>query len=712
MIKGRKILQFKGINSRKSRILIYFLVLAMLVGCLAVGISAQARTVKTITVSVANASFRSEPKVESGNIIGYLVQGDSGEVLDEAYDSRPVLWYKATINGETGWVSSACVTVTEKTVIDTTITPDGDFEAYLTAQGFPESYKVELRELHEQYPNWIFEAQHVGLDFNYAVDKESEVGMSLVWYTSPTSWKSTADGAYDWETNTWKSFDGSYKWNAASEEIVAYFMDPRNFLDSTNIFQFLKQSYDASSMTASQIATKRAELVNMVTSKNSFLTGTYQESETDTTTKSYVDTIMSAAASSGVDPLMLGSMIMQEQGIAGSSDNISGTHSKYPGLYNYFNIGAYASGEFKTATERGLWYAGGEGKDKTSYSRPWNTRTKSIVGGATYYGTGYVNKGQDTMYLKKFNVDSDWAVFTHQYMTNVQGASSEGQHVAKGYDENARKAALVFKIPIYKNMPATACAKPTSDANPNSRLSSLAVSGYSLTPTFSVSTTTYSLIVPNSVSSVSISATPVVSTTTVSGTGTKSLAVGTNTFTITTKAESGATDTYTIKIVREAASSSEGTSGSGSSGSTSNPVSVSSSKYTMNSNNTITGITSFPIKAADFQKDFSVSNGRVEVTNSKGTAKTGNVGTGDQLRVYDLSGSLKYTYNVVIYGDVNGDGNVNALDTLLIQKHIVKISQLGSIYSTAADTNKDGKVQAIDTLLVQKHIVKIQSIKQ
>lgn len=700
-------MQLKGINSRKSRILIYFLVLAMLVGCLSVGISARARTVKIATVSLANATFRSEPKVQDGNEIGYLVQGDSGEVLNEAYDSRPtpVLWYQATINGKTGWVSSACVTVTERVVADTTVTPDGDFEAYLTAQGFPESYKAALRQLHAQYPNWVFKAQHVNMDWDYVVDQESVVGKSLIWYDSPTSWKSTEEGAYNWETNTWTPFDGSSKWNAASREIVAYFMDPRNFLDSTYIFQFLKQSYDADSMTSSQIAAKRAELVNMVTSRNSFLKGTYKESETDSTIKNYVDTIMSAAASSGVDPLMLGSMIMQEQG-TGTSDNISGTHSTYPGLYNYFNIGAFADSRFSSATTRGLWWAGGQDSALTSYKRPWNTRTKSIIGGAEYYGTGYVNQGQDTMYLKKFNVDSDYDAFTHQYMTNVQGASTEGRNVASGYDENAREAALVFKIPVYKSMPSEACPKPTSDANPNSRLKALAVSGYSLTPTFATNITSYSVIVPNSVSSVSISATPVVSATQVSGTGTKSLAVGTNTFIITTKAQSGATDTYTVKIVRQAAS------GSGGSGGSSASVSVSSSTYKMNSNNTITGITSFPITAANFQKNFSVSNGKVQITNSKGTVKSGNVGTGDQVRVYDSANSWKNTYNVVIYGDVNGDGKVNALDTLVIQKHIVKISQLSGAYSTAADVNKDGRVQAVDTLMVQKHIVKIQSIKQ
>ena len=33
---------------------------------------------------------------------------------------------------------------------------DAEFETYLTNQGFPESYKVKLRELHKSHPNWVF----------------------------------------------------------------------------------------------------------------------------------------------------------------------------------------------------------------------------------------------------------------------------------------------------------------------------------------------------------------------------------------------------------------------------------------------------------------------------------------------------------------------------------------------------------------------------
>ena len=96
---------------------------------------------------------------------------------------------------------------------------------------------------------------------------------------------------------------------------------------------------------------------------------------------SYVDIIMNAASESGVNPYILASMILQEQGSQGTGRSISGTVSGYQGYYNFFNIEAYQSGSM-SAVERGLWWASQSG----SYLRPWNSIEKSIRGGSVYYG--------------------------------------------------------------------------------------------------------------------------------------------------------------------------------------------------------------------------------------------------------------------------------------------------------------------------------------
>lgn len=684
-----------GRNVSRTCLSILLIVVCLGTSLLFLAINADAKTViRTGTVEVSSSlNFRSGPGTDY-SVIGYLKNGDTGEIIDEGKASNGKIWYKMVVNGKTGWASSSYVKVTE-----TIIEEDKDYDAYLAAQGFPESYRSQLQALHAKYPNWKFEAQITNLTWDEVIKGESALGKNLVHNSAESSWKSTQTGAYDWEKNEWKEFD-SGGWVAASTEIIKYYMDPRNFLDSTNIFQFIKQSYNASALNATQLAQKKADLTNMVK-------GTYLAGACDGST--YVDVIMNVAASTKVCPFTLASMMIQEQGTDGSGRSISGTVSGYEGYYNYLNIGAYKTDRFSSAVVRGLWYAKGGDSGSTTYGRPWNTRTKAITGGALYYGENFVNVGQDTLYLKKFNVQGS-NLYGHQYMTNVAGAASEGVHMSKAYDAKAREAALIFKIPVYKNLPATVSVKPSGDDNPNYMLKSLSVSGYSLTPTFSMYETSYSLIVPNNVSSITVSAQAASSTTTVSGTGTKNLSVGTNAITVTTKAQNGSTRTYTISVVRQAAGNTGGGTNNG--GTTVVTPSVSSSTYKVNSNNTVTGITSFPIKASDFTKKFAVANGSVKITNLNGTAETGNVGTGDQVRVYDSTGAHKFTYNVVIYGDTNGDGNINALDLLRVQKDILSLSKLSGFYSNAADTNKDGKVTALDLLQVQKHLLRMKSIVQ
>ena len=78
-----------------------------------------------------------------------------------------------------------------------------------------------------------------------------------------------------------------------------------------------------------------------------------------------------------------------------------------------------------------------------------------------YIGTGYISKGQNTVYLEKFNVTANDR-YEHQYMTNVDAAASEAAKIKKGYAESGllETTPLVFSIPVYKNMPAEPCAAP------------------------------------------------------------------------------------------------------------------------------------------------------------------------------------------------------------------------------------------------------------
>lgn len=612
-----------------------------------------------------------------------LSQGKQLTIIKEEDIADGYIWYKVsyTKNGETkkGWVRSDCITI-----ISTSST-DVDFETYLKKQGFPESYKTRLRVLHEQYPKWVFQAQHTNLEWKDVIAAETKLGLNLIQNSAISSWKSTQTGAYNWETGTWIEFD-SGNWVMASEALIAHYMDPRNMLDETNVFQFLGQSYDATIQTAEG-------LDNVV--KNTFLAGKYEENGKKI---KYTNKLMKAAEKSGVSPYTLASMIIMEQGANGTGNSISGVVKGYEGYYNFFNIGAYKTAN-RTAVQQGLWYAQGSGKGDTSYNRPWNTRARSIIGGAMYYGEGYVAAGQDTFYLKKFNVQGD-SPYTHQYMTNVQGASGEAVRLARAFNETARDTALIFKIPVYKNMPAQPPARPTGEGSPNNMLKSLSITGQSLSPTFDMYTTSYSLIVGNEVNSVEIVAKAVDSGAVITGAGTVTLKVGTNVCDIKVKAVNGAMRTYRITIVRERA---EGDA---------EPV-VTTKTYKMDEKSeNISGITEFPIKAGKFAKQFAVTDGRIQITDADGKEVTGNVGTGCQVRVYDNNDKLTATYQVVLYGDTNGDGMVNALDLLRVQKNILGMSMLKGLYQKAADTGRNGKIDALDLLQVQKQIIGKGKINQ
>ena len=90
---------------------------------------------------------------------------------------------------------------------------------------------------------------------------------------------------------------------------------------------------------------------------------------------------------------------------------------------------------------------------------------------------------------------------------------------------------------------------------------------------------------------------------------------------------------------------------------------------------------------------------------------TGNIGTGNRIAVY-VNGELVKQYEVVIYGDINGDGKVSTADIVLMQKQILGITAQSGVYLEAANISRDGGVSNKDLVLLQKHILGISKINQ
>ena len=591
--------------------------------------AAQAAVIRGTNVNVRAAASTSSQLVTS------LGNNSAVSILGQTTGSDGKVWYQISVGGVSGYVRSDLVST--QSVAYTT---DANFEAYLAQQGFPESYKAGLRSLHAQHPTWIFNAVQTGLDWNTAVAYELQGTSSLVETGSKSSWKSTDAGKFDWTTSSWPGFDGA-TWVGASQEIVAYFMDPRNFLDDSYVFQFAAHDYnpeiqtidglrsmlkgtflegqvaidassplyaaaaaaqglsastntmsgqtvtDASIGTATQTGSGESLLgyegpgaagaanaadatqssaATTITAGNvlegtdsmstsvmpgtsgpgmgssAMGTTTSMNMMTGAVTVSYADIIMEAAEQSKVSPYVLAAMIIQEQGTKGTSGSISGA----TGYYNFFNVGAYAVSGM-TAVERGLWYAAQSG----SYNRPWNTPEKAIVGGALFYAQNYLAAGQNTLYLKRFNVQGS-NMFKHQYMTNTAGAAEEGKSLGKAYNDTMRAGVLVFNIPVYNGMPETACPMPTKDGNPNNKLQYLAVDGFTLTPSFNLDTTSYTLVVDPSVQMVNVSAMAYHRAAQISGVGQILLDTPTKTVTITVTAQNGDQRNYQITISQAA----------------------------------------------------------------------------------------------------------------------------------------------------------------
>lgn len=512
-----------------SYILSFAIAASMAASCLT---ASAANMMGSCTADVLN--------VRSGAGTGYsktgtVSYGDSLTILSETTDSSGAKWYKISCGNVTGYVSAAYVQLTSS---GSQGSSDADFESYMTKQGFPESYKPYLRKLHEQHPKWIFTAQKLGVDWNTALKEECVVGRNLVHSSALASWKSMEKGAYDFNGGYWYGLDGS--WVAASKEIIMYYMDPRNFLNDTYIFMFENQSYDPSYQTESGVKTILAD---------TFMSGSY--TCPDTKKKyTYSQTFMDAAKKSGVSPYHLASRCRNEQGVNGAPQSL-GTVKGYENYFNFFDIQAYATSTM-TAAEMGCKYAK---TTNPTYLLPWTNQYKSIVGGSIFLGTGYITKGQDTLYLQKFDmVDGGNGLYYHQYMTCVFGQANEAISLKNAYSQDILNSAMEFKIPVYNNMPDKLCPKPTSSGDNNNYLKSLSVSGTSISPKFDKFTASYTAKVNAEVSSATVNANPLGKSAKVSGKGKLSLKTGENTVKVTCTAASGVKRTYTIKITRKAAS--------------------------------------------------------------------------------------------------------------------------------------------------------------
>ena len=204
------------------------------------------------------------------------------------------------------------------------------FEKKLEEQGFPETYRVWLREIHKTYPNWTFYSLKTGIDFNTAVEEEK-------WVCSVN--KGSCPKCVDSS-----NINTEGNWYVANSQTTAYFLDPRNFLMADSILMFEDLGYNSNYNE------------NVV---QSVLNGTFMSGNDAIDNIPYKTIFSDAGKTNNVSPVYLASLAKQEVGsqigLVTSGERFTYKGNTYEGFYNFFNIGAYSSEE--NPAKAGLVYA-------------------------------------------------------------------------------------------------------------------------------------------------------------------------------------------------------------------------------------------------------------------------------------------------------------------------------------------------------------------
>ncbi len=589
---------------------------------------------------------------------GTLILGTNLTILEPAPSGNGCKnsWYKVKYyDGKSiGYVCSDFVIIKNNITLK-----DEAYEETLKSAGFPESYFPYLSFLHSKYPNWKFNPVQTNLKWSDVLN--AQTGKN---YIQSSNENYILNNKLAEVPN----------WYNANTGVISFYMDPRNFLNERYIFMFENLGYDQS---------YEASYPNIV--KDIFEGGALG-------TDDFANLLNTSGKANNISPAHLASRIRQEVTINGNAAT-SGKEFKwngvsYSGYYNFFNIGAYGYNPLL----RGLAYAAGIVDNKNNTRPPWNSWELAINGGASFLSSGYISKGQNTLYFQKFNTSpySGYSAHTHQYMTNIQAPSSEAYTTNKSYvDSNLISNTYIFSIPIYLEMPPSTSLP--SSGNKNNYLSDLSIDDKTIFG-FDKDVLEYTYFVDKDKTDINIKVTAENSLSTVSGDGNRSLINETTEIVIIVTAENGEIKTYKINIIKvEKTISIEELS---------NKLGVISDNIIPN-NQIDTKISTIVNKILS-----NVPGSIISINDSTGiiTDMNTNLKT-DQTIMVKTTSNETIIYKVAVTGDVDGNGIIDILDLLKIQRHILKSKLLNSSYLVAGDTNNDKTVDILDLLRIQKHIL-------
>lgn len=515
--------------------------------------------------------------------------------------------------------------------------------------------KEKIQALQKKYPNWKFKILYTGLDFNEVIANEytghGKSPKNLIYKSA------NYQGAWICSICKERIYDNG-NWRCASEEAIKYMMDPRNSINESDIFQF-----EELTKTETDINT----IKNMTT--GTFLAG-------------YEQAIIDTSNSNNVNACYIVARLIQEQGKTGTVlTSGKGYNGQYVGYYNAFNRGA-SGNSTEAILLNGL---------ATAQKYGWTSLEKSISGGIDFIANQYIHKGQNNLYLQKFDVETTNGLYSNQYMQNLMAAENEGLTLKNTYiNTNSMSSAHTFIIPVYENMPKADCARPSTNGTSNVTTDLVRVNVNStlrIRNTANGNTTVGWLYKDEFVTRLEKA------TTKVNGTYWDKIKKADGTTGYVARETYENESDYKLYLVP--ISEDSGNNNDNNNNSNNNNKPTNTSKVKINEENKTIMVVPNAI-ANDILESF---GGTAKITKADGNYLNGSqdtVATG--YKVED-----KYT--VIKKGDCNGDGNVNSADALSILKYSVGTLNLNNENLKAANANNDDKVNSADALLILKYSV-------
>ena len=658
-------------------------------------------------------------KTAGGASTGNTVKcGETAKInnISESSGTCPY-YYNITVNGNTGWVCGYFVNTTKlsKTANSYYNSKEklDDYYKKLRNAGFPESYLPYLAEIHARHTNWNYTPEKINLNFDDVVIGENGNGANLLEknYFSK-SYLSLNSNTYNVSTDEYREYDGEPGYANASREAIAYYIDPRNYLNEKYIFAFETLGYSSNHTT---------DTVNSIIKSQPFWSRLYSNGSTGASSD-----IVNSSKSIGISAVHVASRIKQEMGDKEykTDSRIGGTFTynskSYSGYYNFFNI----KSKCKNCSSIYAGYA---------YENGWNSASKGIKGGAAFMYDGYISVNQDTLYYEKFDVSTKNGHYDHQYMQNLAATVQEGGIKYNSYKNNNASylnTAITFVIPVYNNMPSYAVTAPKIGSVSN-YLSSLKVDNSNLNG-FSYKTNNYNVYLKSTTKTVNVSATTYVSTAKISGTGKINITSDNQTQKINVTAQNGKVRTYNINFIREKAKDDSSTTNNNNNNTNNSTTNNNNQNTTTNNTDTSKKPVADVMNHSGFKYNaqymFGINVGTnvsklignisaynkytgVSIKSSAGKSKTNEIfKTGDTITIIGSDGSK--TYTAIIYGDVSGDGKITPADYLQIKDNIMGKYKLSKERTTAADVNKDGKITPADYLQIKDSILGKYKINQ